>query len=50
MTGVLLCLIPPAEAEPRTPPGPLGDPLLDAIWSSWRHARARTRCWRPGST
>ncbi len=30
MTGVLPCLIPPAEAEPRTSPGPLGDPLLDA--------------------
>jgi hypothetical protein len=27
MTGVLPCLI-PAEAEPRTPPGRLGDPLL----------------------
>ncbi len=39
MTGVLPCLI-PAEAEPRTPPGRLGDPLLD-VYLGFVAARSR---------
>ena len=50
MTGVLPCLISPAKADLRRAGGRWVIRCSMPIWGLLRHARARTRCWRRGST